>query len=312
MSHPFEVGKEYRNRVGEYTVQAIEGDWMKLRYASGGTLETRVSIQARIWENIQLEAQAAQEEERLRLAREARLAARRRSGRAKKAKAKPKFAGFEEIDFEPKSRGLSWSSRKEQGKVLAYELHQRTKGEFDSWIVPRKSAVDVGRKDHYNLKARETNSAFFVSAEEDGLTFGFRVAKPDGKAKAKSALSLFVAALEEDDQVRRTFRAAMKKHELSFDVYAMDVSFGQVGRFSHQDRGFLWEHESADQAVSKKMNWPKLIEYLETTAAKKRCELYLRKQIPVDDAVEAGAGISAQLATLFEVLMPIYDASLGK
>ena len=79
MSHPFEVGKEYRNRNGQYVVQAIEGDWMKIKYVNGGTIESRISLQARIWENIQFEEQMAREEERQRLAKEAQLEARRRS-----------------------------------------------------------------------------------------------------------------------------------------------------------------------------------------------------------------------------------------
>jgi hypothetical protein len=93
MSHPFEVGKDYRNRSGQYVVQAIEGDWMKIRYTSGSTLETRISIQARIWENIQFEEQMARDEERVRLAREARLEARKRTSRARRPVARTKFDG---------------------------------------------------------------------------------------------------------------------------------------------------------------------------------------------------------------------------
>ena len=119
MSHPFEVGKTYRNRNGEYIVQAIDGDHMTIRYVSGGTLQTSVAIQARIWENIHFEYQMEQEEEKRRLAREARLEARRRTARAKKALAEPKYGGFQESDFEPKKRGIAWSGREQAGKALA-------------------------------------------------------------------------------------------------------------------------------------------------------------------------------------------------
>ncbi|NIV35778.1 MAG: hypothetical protein GWN58_41905, partial [Anaerolineae bacterium] len=64
MSHPFEVGKPYRNRIGQYTVQEIEGDRMVIRYEDGKTLITSARIQARIWENIQFEHQMAMAEER--------------------------------------------------------------------------------------------------------------------------------------------------------------------------------------------------------------------------------------------------------
>ena len=49
MSHPFEVGRTYRNRNGEYVVEAIDGNKMRIKYANGGTLTTDVAIQARIW-----------------------------------------------------------------------------------------------------------------------------------------------------------------------------------------------------------------------------------------------------------------------
>ena len=105
MSHPFEVGKPYRNRVGEYVVQEIAGDQMVIRYVDGRTLTTSVTIQARIWENIQFEKQLARAEERRQQAQEARQAARRRTARRK---ARPTFGGFEEADFETKTRGIAW------------------------------------------------------------------------------------------------------------------------------------------------------------------------------------------------------------
>lgn len=312
MSHPFEVGKMYRNRNGEYTVQALDGDWMKIRYTSGGTLETRVTIQARIWENIQFEEQVVREEERSRLAREARLAARKRTARAKRAPAKPEFAGFEGSDFEPKKRGLAWSTRKELGKVLAYELSQRTKDDFGSWIVPRQQEVHAAHKAHYDRETREINATFFVAADEKGVTYGFRVGKPDGRSKAIWPWRILMAAMADGRKVHQVLRSVMEAHGLSMDVYAMDrSSYGQVAQVTVQDKVFLWQHETADQEVTQKMSGPKLTEYLQSLPATKRCDLYVRKQIPAKDAVKAKAGISAKIVEVFEALMPLYDVSVG-
>ena len=79
MLHPFEAGKTYRNRDGEYVVTSIDGDLMEIRYTEGGPLSTKVRIQGRIWENIQFEERMVREEERQRLAQEERLAARKLS-----------------------------------------------------------------------------------------------------------------------------------------------------------------------------------------------------------------------------------------
>jgi hypothetical protein len=311
MSHPFEVGKTYRNRVGEYVVQEIEGDRMKIRYVSGGTLETSASIQARIWENIQFEEQMAREQERLRLAREARLTARKRTARAKRARAKPKFAGFQESDFAVKKRGIAWSSRKELGKVLAHELKQRTKADYDQWIVPRRSRVHVAQKEYYDRETGERNAAFFVAADDEGVTYGFRVGKSSGKAKANWPWSVLLAALADEDKVRRDVRALMKEHELGLDVYAMDVNYGQVGQVTRQTRDFLWQHETEDQEVTKRMNWQALIDYLQSVAPNERCALYLCKHVPAADALKAGAGIASEITAVLEALVPIYDVSVG-
>ncbi len=314
MSHPFEVGKMYRNRVGEYVVVHIEGDKMKIRYVDGGTLDTDVAIQTRIWENIQFEDQMKRAEERQRLAREARLAARRRTRRAR---AKPKFAGFQSTDFEPKKRGIAWSSRKELGKVLAYELNQRTKRTFGHWIVPRKPRVHVAVKEHYEKISSATtdvNAALFVAADEKGIACGFRVTKPDDASDSLNAAwpwSRFLESLGSDDKTREALHAAMESQELVLDVYATKVSFGQVGRITLQDSQFLWQHEEADQEVSQPMDWDGLVEALLALAPGKRCTLYLRRRISAEDCLEGGSEFSGAIADIFEALVPVYDASVN-
>ena len=51
--HPFKVGKQYRNRDGEYKVVSIDAPNMVIRYTDGRTVMSEISLQARIWENIQ-------------------------------------------------------------------------------------------------------------------------------------------------------------------------------------------------------------------------------------------------------------------
>lgn len=51
--HPFQVGKQYRNRDGDYQVVSIDDPNMVIRYLDGRTLESSIALQARIWDNIQ-------------------------------------------------------------------------------------------------------------------------------------------------------------------------------------------------------------------------------------------------------------------
>ncbi|MFC2046049.1 hypothetical protein ACFLTC_00820 [Chloroflexota bacterium] len=309
MSHPFQVGKTYRNRVGEYVVESLEGNDMAIRYVGGGPLETSVHLQTRIWENIQFEEQMAREEERRRLAHEERLEARRL---AKIEKARPRFGGFQESDFEVRKRGIAWAKRKDLGRVLAYELNQqRTGAGFDNWVIPRQSGVTVARKEQFDKEHRGRNAAFFVAASEEGASYGLLVGRSAGDQEATWPWSVFVSRLADDNDDRRALRKTMRIQDLSLDVYAMQVRYGQVGRITVQPRGFLWQQETADQEVTQKMDWKKMEELLRTLAPGKRCELHLSKHLPMGPSLEAGAGIAQEVLTLIDELMPLYDTLVG-
>jgi len=311
MSHPFEVGKTYRNRVGEYVVLALDGDQMTIRYATGGTVEMSAVLQARIWENIHFEEQVVREEERYRLAAEARLAARQRTARVKQEKAQPRFQGFQASDFQPQKRGIAWSSRAELGKFLAHELSRRSRGTLSLWSVPRKAEVHIARKEHYDPATRDTNAALFVSASEPGVAFGFRVSKPDGKEATQWPWSALIAALAEGESARGALRAALQAHALSVDVYTAELGYGRVGQIVVEDEGFLWQRETADQSMTRRMNWEELVDYLQTVAPGKRCELIVTKSLAVDAALKAGPAIADEIVRVFEALLPVYDASVG-
>jgi len=312
MAHPFEVGKTYRNRNGEYVVETIDGDKMRIKYANGSTLTTDVSIQARIWENIQFERQLARAEERRRQAEEARTVARQRAGQsAQQARSRPAFEGFKAEDFEDKQRGVSWAGRRELGRALAFELSRRTRAVFDHWIVPYQSEIHVARKDRYDGENRELNAAFFVTTSEDGVSYGFHVGRPGGKVKDTWAWSAFVAALSDERRVRDTMRTAMEEQELDLVVYAMEVSYGQVAHITADEEGFLWQHESPDQEISRQMSGEELAEYLQGVAPNKRCDIYLGRRMSKEKSIGAGTGIVDEIAEICLAVLPVYDASSG-
>jgi hypothetical protein len=315
VAYLFEVGKMYRNRAGEYTVMAIAGEKMTIRYASGSTIVTSAAIQARIWENIQFEDQAAREEERQRLAQEARLAARKRAVRPAAptkgvAKARGRFSGFRETDFQPKARGIAWSSRVALGGVLFNELSRRTGETFGKWLVPLQPELHIARSEHYNPEVGNRNAAFFVAISEKGVTYGFRVGKPDGKVEPAWPWSTVLAALAADKQLRKTVESVMRARELCLDVYAMEVSYGPVAHVTLAESGFLWECEANQQALRREMNWDELVEYLRTVAPDARADLYVRNSLSNEEAVRAGAAISRDMVATFVALLPLYEASI--
>jgi len=308
----------YRNRNGEYTVMAVDGDKMTIRYTNGTTLATSAAIQSRIWENIQFEDQAAREEEKQRLAQEARLAARKRATRPaaapvekKVAKPRGRFAGFQESDFQPKARGIAWSSRVAFGKIMASELDRRTGETFSKWLVPLQPELHIARPEQYDPEVGSRNAAFFVAISEKGVTSGFCVGKPDGRADPAWPWTNLLAALAAGKQLQQTVESVMKARNLSLDVYAMEVSYGQVAHITLSETGFLWERETDSQVISREMDWEGLLGYLQEVGAEARVDLYLRNSLSNEEAVSAGAAISRDMVATFVALMPLYEASIG-
>jgi hypothetical protein len=308
MPHPFEVGKAYRNRVGEYTVVSIDGNQMKIRYVSGGTLVTDVNVQGRIWENIQLEAQQTQADEKRRLALEARLAAR---AKTKEARGKPAFAGFQQNDFEPKRRGVAWPNRKALGKVLALELSQHTKNAFEHWLVPYQSVVHVARKSSYDSEAPGRNAAFFVAAGERGISYGLTVGKPEGEVLPAWPWSVLVTSLTEDPVLRAALLEPMQAHGIGLEVYAMQVSYGLVARVTAVEGRLLWREEATQTGLDRPMDWDELAAALQSLAPGKRCALNICRARSAEESVSAGASITDEMGQIFQALLPVYEASIA-
>jgi len=316
---PFEVGKSYRNRAGEYVVLAIDGDKMTIRYVGGALLETTIQIQGRIWENIQFENQVAREEERQRLAQEARLSARQSSARARQARATPKFDGFRESDFAAAERGIAWSTRKELGKALAHELGQRAGTSLAYWAVPRHSALHIARADAYDPAARDRSAALQVAVEPIGVTYGLRLTKPEGEAQAGTPWVRFLDALQEQETARQALRAAMEAHGLGLKVEVRQAeASSESGRpgvevewIKAQGNQLLRYDETAGEAMGQALNWAHLATHLRALAVERPCDLHVCKQVSPGEALQAGSAISDQIVAVLEAVMPLYEASAG-
>ena len=55
LDNPFAVGGQYRNRFGPYEVLAFEDEQMTILYENGRVQTVGIQMQARIWENIQID-----------------------------------------------------------------------------------------------------------------------------------------------------------------------------------------------------------------------------------------------------------------
>ncbi|MFO7540066.1 MAG: hypothetical protein R6X32_18660 [Chloroflexota bacterium] len=60
MDHPFTIGGRYQNRNGSYKVLSLADDQMTILYENGRVHTANIRLQARIWENIEMEENAAE------------------------------------------------------------------------------------------------------------------------------------------------------------------------------------------------------------------------------------------------------------
>ncbi len=117
MESPFKVGELYQNRLGLYEVVRLDeaDDRMLIRYTENGEeVETSISLQGRIWQNMNWE----DEEETRKKAREE---ARHQHGYG------VDFGGLADSDFKTNTEGTTWRSRRGlAGRVAQLLLPIRT------------------------------------------------------------------------------------------------------------------------------------------------------------------------------------------
>ena len=168
MKYPFEEGKTYRNRKGEYEVVSLDGPRMVIRYTDGSMLRTRVDVQARIWQNIQMEARIEREKQRA----ESRPRLKRR-GRGRGLD----FQGLEDHDFQKGVGGTSWRARTSFGGRLAQRMTDTTPYFFQSYAIYRRAVVRLAQPEHYSPKTKWQEAKYDFSLDAKQARFGFLIEK---------------------------------------------------------------------------------------------------------------------------------------
>jgi hypothetical protein len=151
-----------------------------------------------------------------------------------------------------------------------------------------------------------------VSAHEAGLDYGLCVGKPAGRVKVAWHWSGLLKALAESEPVRQALHSAMETHNLALDLYAMQVSYGQVARITAEGKQFMARQEDEGQEITRSLDGEDLAGYLkDLLPSTKPCDLYLYGRLSPREAQDAGAEIKNGLLKVLESLMPLYYASIG-
>jgi hypothetical protein len=299
VAHPFVIGEMYANRKGKYEVASIDDQAGKMlvRYLeSGEDQAVSIEIQARIWTNMQLDAQA---EARRVGEEEARY--QRGYGAA--------FTGLEMGDFKVSTEGTTWRSRAGLAGQVALEASESTPYTFVSWSIYRWPVAFLTHREDYAMAAFEMGSRkakFTLEVDDDHLYYGFYVEKGDTPMDHVWDWPRLIRALKTGEALQRTVIAAESEHGARL-----------VGRMSKGDKHFhfanglqmgaqsLWD-EGQQSGLSVKER----VAQLESIPDDYWGEIYVIAQMPKQDAIDLGLDIVKPIAGLFKALLPVYKAAV--
>ena len=303
MDHPFEVGRTFRNRQGEYVVVSLQGPVMLIRYTDGTLLETRVEVQNRIWNNIQLDAAAERQQARLEAVRRERQA---RKGRGTAHRGR-RAQGLVESDFKAGVAGTSWRARTHLGGLLAQELSLATPYEFQSYAIYRQAWVQIAELEHYDAEVKVRQAKFVFGLDAERATCGFYVERNDGPMDDTWHWPSMMRALKADEALHAELQTAMLEHNLQWRIHTHAAE--PVGVVDAIPGALRWKWPRVDSPES--LTWTGFVDRLGALDPETWWNLWLVTGLPKLDALAAGLDIARWAVAAYRALMRLYALSTG-
>ncbi len=305
MDHPFEVGKMYRNRHGEYVVVAIQDPLMLIRYTDGTSLRTRISIQKRIWDNIQMEAAAERERERLQASRREES----RGPRGRRVARRGQMAeALVESDFKASVAGTSWRARSHLGGLLAQELSLATPHEFQSYAVYRQPWVQIAHPERYDAAKKQQQAKFVFGLGAEQATYGFYIERNNGPMDTSWHWPSMIGALRVDGRLHGEVQTAMQAHRLEWRIHG-HAGPAPIAIVTAAGDALQWAPPGDEPPQP--LSWPAFVEWLGALDPETWWNLWLVASLPRAEAQAAGLAVADAAVSVFRSLLPLYEASAG-
>ncbi len=310
MEIPFEVGGHYRNRDGDYEVVELTPPNMLIRYWDGRELKTLIADQARIWENLQIEADDpdAIDDDIEDIPRRSRYSP---TPRPIKQVVKPQFdfRGLSESDFKSSPAGTHWRSRSSLGGLLANHLSARSGRKFDSHAVSRRSEVQVYEPHRFNTKAPLREAKFLFALNEGGVLHGFYIEKNDGPMDGTWDWTRFSAALARDPSLCTRTAAVLNEHDLHWwlEVGTPPTPTWIATVHAAPDGKAHWR---SGNDAPETITWAEFAARVQALPAGDWCNLMVCQSLPRQQAVALRVGLADHVAKLWHALLPLYLASV--
>ena len=208
------------------------------------------------------------------------------------------FNGFKESDFKGNVTGTNWRSRSCLGGALTQRL-DAGKFAFNSWAIYRRPIIHWADIKHRESEKTWLQAKFLAQLDDSNLYYGFyieRSNKPSDKRTDWDAFLSWVSNIENErwlnrisvendlsicDKEQRSFKGVIKSHNYKWRI-----------------------HEQEDKDIDS------LSAFLSSLPETIWVDLIIAKIENKKDVLNKGESIVDDISKLFEILMPLYKASI--
>lgn len=287
----FVVGNQYENRKGVYEVMSLNSKKkrMVIKWKNGEEIESPMELQKRIIRNMQLE----------KLPFKNQTDAKRKSTLPKKHGSK--FVGLKESDFKENVNGTTWRSRNCLGGAVSRLIYSKDHS-IKSWAISRIPEVQWADVDHRKKTPANTQAKFYANISDTVLKYGFKIERSNKIDDLNHNWKTFVAWLKLDKN-EEWLNNVCKSNELILIVSEHDLN-DHLSEIEIETNKDVWVLKKGKKEITSLYN------FLSELSENRWIELSIIKTLKKDKVVSKQAMISEKIASLFEVLMPLYEVSI--
>lgn len=208
------------------------------------------------------------------------------------------FTGLVASDFKMNVTGTHWRAKSGLGGLLAQALSDRSGRTFLHHAVYRRPEVLFGEPPRFDRQNQgEMNlrvAKFFIYLDSEVASYGFYVEKPHYLMTPEWEWPAFVQAMADDALVSEV-DAAMREHNLRWRIVESDGETQAI-------------HQQITISTANPLDRSSLSGLTDAGERTYWYDLFLKAQMPREEAVAAGVGIVEPITDVYMALLPLYNA----
>jgi len=210
-----------------------------------------------------------------------------------------KFNGFKESDFKKNVTGTNWRSRSYLGGAVTQRLYV---DKFNSWAIPRWPIIHWDDIKHRKREKSLLQAKFFAELDEKNLYYGFYIECSNKSSDKRTDWNAFISWVSNVE------------NEIWLNKISIDNDLSIYEKFDKKEKSFEGIIKSYNNKWrihrEKYEDIDSLPAFLSNLPGKNWVDLMIGKIENKKEVLEKGESIADDISKLFEILMPLYKASI--